>query len=292
MSAPASKRGTISAYIITTSTLVLIVLVAFIAVIAAVLLLPGGIDWHNTYRPAARSVLEGRSPYEGGEFYCAPWATLPLLPFAILPEAIARGILFWVGVGVYVFVARRLGAGLITTAAFIASPPVVHCLLNANIDWLALVGVVLPPQIGLFFLVIKPQIGVGVAVFWFIDIWRRGGLGKMIRTFAPVTVALLGSFLVYELWPLRLTKAPAYSFNASLWPVSIPAGLLLLAVAVRTGRKKPAVAASPFLSPYVLFHSWVGVLASMVSNWILTVATTVALWVLVIVRLTEQGQGI
>ncbi len=266
------------------------VLVVVVVGLAAVYL-PEGIDWHYTFRPASLALLSGRSPYVLEGFFGAPWAVLPLLPFAILPENIGRAGLFVLGAVVFAFTAYRMGAKAPALIAFLLSPPVLHCLLNSNIDWLVILGFVLPPQAGLFFLAVKPQIGSVVALFWFVEAWRKGGLRDVFRTFWPISLALLISFVLFGLWPLRLGAAlpNASSFNASLWPNSIPVGLALLVAAIRTRNIRFAIASSPCLSPYVLFHSWSGALVSIVSQSAETIAAVVGLWVLVIIRALQGG---
>lgn len=57
-------------------------------VVVAASWLPPGIDWRDTYRPAALAIVSGRSPYNVDIYFAAPWALLPLAPFALLPETI------------------------------------------------------------------------------------------------------------------------------------------------------------------------------------------------------------
>ena len=256
------------------------------AVLAAVLFLPPGIDWQNTYRPAALALLAGRSPFDVEIYFAAPWALLPLLPFALLPAQVGRGALFVLGLLAFAYTGSRLGAKPVALAAFLLSPPVLHCLLNANIEWLPLLGFVLPPQIGLFFIAIKPQIGAAVGVFWLVEAWRRGGPKEVVRVFWPVSAALGISFLLFGLWPLRFqqTIALTQSYNASLWPLSIPVGLALLAAALRRRSLRPAMAASPCLSPYVLLHAWVGALAAILELPLETVVAVLGLWLVVLLR--------
>jgi len=148
-------------------------------------------------------------------------------------------------------------------------------------------GFVLPPQLGLFFVAVKPQTGFAVAIFWFIDVWRTRGWRKTFETFAPVTAALLLSFLLFGLWPFgfRGVLGIAESFNASLWPWSIPVGLALVAAAIFKREIKYAMPASPCLSPYVLFHSWSSALIALSANDVAMIAISTALWLLVIIRL-------
>jgi hypothetical protein len=269
------------------NTLIAIGLILFFCIsLIGAKFLPPGIDWRDTYRPATLALLSGKSPYIVDIFYAAPWGLIPLIPFAILPENIGRAILFLVGIASFAFTAYRLGAKYPALIAFLLSPPVIHCLLNSNIEWLPLLGFIMPPQIGLFFIIIKPQIGIGVGFFWLIDAWRKDGLREVVRVFYPVSLALLISFFIFGLWPLRFqeTLVLTRAYNASLWPISIPIGMTLLVTSIRKRNINYAMASSPCLSPYVLFHAWVGALISIVSQPIETITAVSGLWILVIIR--------
>ncbi|NPA07322.1 MAG: hypothetical protein GXO54_07995 [Chloroflexi bacterium] len=219
--------------------------------------LPPGIDWHETYYPAARAVLAGRSPYEVAGFRIAPWAIVPFLPLGLLPEDWGRAAYFVLSLFAYAWLAWRLGARGWTLALALLAPPVWHGLLNANIDWLPMLGFVLPPRWGLFFLVIKPQVGIGLTLYWFIQAVRQGGWRRVLHDFGPVSLALGLSVLLFGPWPLRFQAPLTFWWNASLWPASLPIGLALLTHSVRTQEPRWAMVAGPFFAPYILFHSWV-----------------------------------
>lgn len=260
------------------------ILAAIPLVYALSIYLPEGVDWHLAFRPAALAVLEGRSPYTVEGYFNAPWAILFLLPFAPLPEPVGRAALFLVGLIAYAVIAHRLGAKRLALSAFLLSPPVMHGLLNANIDWLAMLGFILPPQVGLFFLAIKPQVGLGVAIFFLADSWLRGGIREVIRVFWPITLALLLSFVLFGLWPLRFEREIGLWWNASLWPVSIPVGLALLVTAIRTRKIEFSMGAGLCLSPYVLLHSYAAALVSLSRAQWEMLAAVVGLWAAVILR--------
>jgi len=265
---------------------ILLVLVAA-AIVLLSIYLPDGIDWMNTYRPATRALLAGKSPYEEVDIYfAAPWTLIPLIPLALLPVSVGRSILFLCTIAAFGYTAIRLKAKPPATIAFLLSPPVMHCLLNANVEWLPVLGFVLPPQIGLFFISVKPQIGFAVGLFWLVESWRSGGIREVIRVFWPVTTALLLSFIVFGVWPLRWqnTLSLTRSYNASLWPWTIPVGLGLIAASLRTRNIKYAFPASPCLSPYVLFHAWSGALVSLAPHTAEMITTVAGLWILVAIR--------
>jgi len=246
--------------------------------------MPFGVDWRNVFRPAARAIFSWQSPFSVSGYFNAPWAVIPLIPLALLPESYGYATLVLLSLAGFAYTAHRLGGKTIAVVAILISPPVLHSLLNGNIDALSVVGFVLPPQIGLFFVLIKPQIGMAVAFYWIIEAWRKNGVREVIRIFAPVTIILLGSFLVYGLWPLRFEQEIDLWWNASLWPASIPVGLVLVVTAIRRRRMVFAMAASPCLSPYVLLHAWVGALLAVVSQAPETIASVIGLWLLVLIR--------
>jgi hypothetical protein len=263
---------------------------AFLGILSIVIIfliahyMPYGVDWRNVFRPAAQAVLRLESPFSVEGYFNAPWAVLPLIPLAILPESISYGLLVLLSMIGFAYTAYRLGARPIVVVAVLLSPPVLHSLLNGNIDALAVLGFVLPPQIGLFFLLIKPQIGMAVAFYWFIERWRQAGIREVVRIFTPILFALILSFILFGLWPLQFEQEIDLWWNASLWPASIPVGLVLLVVAFRRRRMEYAMAASPCLSPYVLLHAWVGALLALVSQVPETLTAVLGLWILVLLR--------
>jgi hypothetical protein len=262
-----------------------LIVIGLIASILIAPVVPPAIDWRDVFRPATLEALKGHSPYKIDGYFYPPWAVLPLIPFALLPEAVGRVLLIVVALVAFAYTADKLHASKIATIALLLSPLVLHEVLNGNIDWLAVLGIILPPWLGLFFIVIKPQMAIGVIIFWLFFAWKEGGIKKVIKTFAPVTIAYGLSMIVFGLWPFAaVNRALVIWWNASLWPVSIPLGLTLLVTAIRKNDIRYAMGASPCLSPYVLFHSWVIVLLAIVTSTPEIVMAVIGLWILVIIR--------
>jgi hypothetical protein len=253
-------------------------------VAASVLFLPEGVDWHAAFRPASLALLSGQSPYTVYGFYNAPWTLIPLVPFAILPEPVGRGMVATLGIVCFAYVGIRLGARPIVLGLFLLSPPVLHSMLNGNVDWLALLGAVVTPKLGLVLLATKPQIGIGVMVFLLVESWRQGGYRRVVSDVWPLAVLAVLSVVLYGPWPLRFGREVDLWWNASLWPGSIPFGLAFLAAALSRRRIQSALVASPLLSPYVLLHSWVGALAATLDSLPVAIAATLGLWGLVALR--------
>ena len=245
--------------------------------------LPSGVDWDATFYPAIRGTLEGRSPYDAPpSLFMAPWALIPILPLAFLPSPVGRTIMLLVGLAAYAYVAHRLSGGRMwSVVVFLLSPLVLDGLYNGNVDYLPILGFVLPPWIGLFLVVLKPHIGLGVAIFWLVEAWRDGGLRQVARVFGPVGLAMGGSLALYGLWPLRFSQLVSVSaaWNSSLWPMSLPVGLALLVAAIRSRKAQPAMAAAPCLAPYLVLHSWVTALVAILDRPYELTAAVIGLWI-------------
>lgn len=213
-----------------------------------------GVDWQLYFHPAIRNLWQGRDPYAYA-VYNPPWAFLLLSPFAILPPDLGAAVVFMTGLYVYAYVARRLGASWPLAALIALCPPVIYNSLCGNIDWLVVLGFILPPQAGLFLVLLKPQLGFAIVPFWLVQSWRSGGWRGAVRTFAPATAALALSVLLCaalgSAWPLSTSTLSRANWNVSLWPYGIPVGLALLAAAVRQQDRRCAICASPFLAPYM-----------------------------------------
>jgi len=246
--------------------------------------LPPGIDWSTVFRPAALEMLSLHSPFLIPGFFNPPWAVIALIPFALFPEQVGRVLLIFIGLIVYACIAYKMGGSKWAIAMIVLSPPVLHNMLNGNIDWLALAGLVMPPQLGLFFVSMKPQIGIAVAIFWLVESWRTGGYRETIRVFWPIALVTILSFFLYGLWPLRAQVEVDLWWNASLWPLSLPVGLALLVTALRKRDIFYAMGASPCFAPYILFHSWIIAVYAIIRSTPETIAAVIGLWILVAIR--------
>lgn len=146
--------------------------------------LPQGVDWQRTFRPATLALLQGKSPYLSSStlspFANPPWLLILFIPLVILPPSIGYALFFLFSILGFAWAAIRMGADKITLIAVLFSPPVLHSLLNANVDWIPLLGFTLPPQIGIFLLLIKPQMGLIVVLWWLIQTWQNGGIKQVV----------------------------------------------------------------------------------------------------------------
>ena len=251
---------------------------------------PFAVDWHYSYRPAAVALAEGKSPFaEVPLFVTAPWSLIPIIPFALLPEDIGRSLWFVVSIAMFAFVGYKLGAKPIALMALILSAPIANCLQVGNIEWMVLLGFILPPQIGLIFLAIKPQSTFVAVLFILVENWRTKGFIEVLKIVWPTAALGILSLVLYGMWPLKaqIAAPTAGVFNISIWPQGIPIGLLLALRAFRDRNIKPAMMASTFLSPYTILLSWSSAVAAFANSTVEMVTVCLGSWVFwIIYRLT------
>ncbi|HSG44117.1 MAG TPA: hypothetical protein VLA72_13255 [Anaerolineales bacterium] len=270
----------------------LAILVLFLIVLGAKLVpsLFLGYDWIHTYRPAALAMARGESPYTVDIYYAAPWALLPLIPIALLPKQAGIICIFLLGLSAFAYTAYKLGAKPVSMIIFLLSASVVGCLLWGNIEWMPLLAIVLPAPIGLIFAVIKPQVGIGIVIYWLFKILKTEGFKSVIKAFLPVTILTLLSFWMYGLWPLRfqqtldLSNSSSLDYNSTIWPQGAFIGIWLLYKAIKSHHARTAMAASPFLSPYTLQYTWVAVLVSVINKPMELLIISIGLWIPVALR--------
>ena len=162
-------------------------------------------DWSGTYEGVGRGLLHGQSPYEQPLFVNPPWAALLILPFAALPSDWGRGLLLVASLAALTYTAWRLHAPRLAVIALLLSPTAIGSLLAANLDAFVILGLFLPPAGGLLLLMIKPQIGLGPAIYHLIDNWRKDRLPGVMRAFSPIVVAYVIGALLFPVWIDRMS---------------------------------------------------------------------------------------
>lgn len=243
------------------------------------------VDWNIAFYPAARLLVKGLNPYSVVRFHNPIWALIPLIPFVLLGKNLGGLFLFFFNLFTYAFVGYRFTRKPVALLAMLLSPLVFYNLFLGNIDSLVLWGLLLPPPIGLFFAMTKPQIGIGLVLYIAYTTWRDAGWRRLLFIFAPVTIALAISFLIFGNWMINSSEnvLDAY-WNFSLFPWSLPFGLLLLGIAIRNRNIQTSVSASPFLTPYLSVGSWSVVLMGLIDNNLLMVGVVFGLWLLYVIN--------
>jgi hypothetical protein len=141
----------------------------------------------------------------------------------------------------------------------------------------------------LFFVLIKPQMGMALIPYWMFETWRQGGWRLLLQAFAPAALATILSFIVIGSSIGRSNDLLQSEWNAGFWPWGFPIGFALTVLSIRNNRKDQAMAASPFLSPYLAYHSWVSVLAGLIKHEFELVLAVIGMWLVAVIRILGYG---
>lgn len=133
-------------------------------------------------------------------------------------------------------------------------------------------------------MLLKPQMGIGIALYWLYNEFRAGGIKRVLITFAPVTVTILLSFAIWGIWPLKmLGLTERYGGNTSLFPYSLLVGILFLILAIAKQNRRYAYCVGPLLSPYNTIYSWATVHLATVKNTKACIVFCIVSWLIYLV---------
>jgi len=206
---------------------------------------------------AAWALRLGQSPYTVAGFYNPVWALLPILPLTWLP--IEMACVVYSGVTLIVIVTALYllhvrGRRLI--GVVLLSPLVWANLMYANVDGFVLLGAALPPVIGIWLLILKPQWTIVLIVGWSMRAYRAAGWCGVGRLLGPVCIVLTMGAIVFGL--PRPDLSVMHSWSADVFPYGLPLAGWLIGQMWHNQDEDAALAAGLFLSPYVGITSWVG----------------------------------
>jgi len=243
---------------------------------------PIGQDWIQFFKPATLALVHGGNPYDIRNFHNAPWTLIPFIPFALMPTRLGSVGFFLLGFACFLYIVYKLSGKPLVMILFITSYPVFSCLNGGGIDWLPMLSFVTPAPISLIFAAIKPQIGIGIAVYWLIESWRAVGIRTIVKNFLPVSLLLIISIATYGFWIMNfVNKAQVTTnwVNVSLFPYTLPVAFYLLWVAIKKRVARPAMAASPFFAPYHTLFSLAAPLVALFDYPVLLAIASAVLWV-------------
>lgn len=236
-----------------------------------------GVDWQGCLRRAVVGLVTSGDPY-GRLAYNPPWVFVPFIPIALLPPPHGAAVMYVLGIFMFGWAAHRMGARPWVAVLFATSPHVLLNSWNGNIDWIVALGCTLPPRLGLFLVLAKPQLGAGIALFWIVEAWRRGGFRAMVALTWPVALAFAVSFLLYGPYMLQDDLGEAW-WNNSMGGRGVAIGVVLWIAAARARQPDLAISSTPFVSPYVSWHGWSIALFGLVRRPLECTAAIVALWI-------------
>lgn len=247
--------------------------------------MPIGSDLQGIFKPAATALLQGKSPYSIPYFTNPPWVLLFYLPFLVIPYPFDIILFTIIGLTVYGFTAHKLGANLLTIILLLMIPQLLWGIAYGNIDWLIALGFILPPQIGLFLVILKPQVGIFVAMLWVYEAWQKGNLREFFKTVWPVVIVCILSLIAFpDMLERMLWYATPFKGNLSLFPYSIPVGIIIVYRMLKNQSKKLAILASPFFTPYLGVNSLSIPILGLLPNQTETIIAVFSLWIMWLIR--------
>lgn len=228
---------------------------------------------------AGKAVLHRQDPYamRGLNFYTPAWSLLLFAPLSLLSFKLVDVIWSCAALIVWLMVLRRFRIDTVASSIFLLSPPFIKGMILGSYDWLAMVGFLVPASLGGWFLFLKPQLTLGYLALYA----KEEGIQKAIQKFGLPVAAMLAFVIVGYYRPVVLSEM---YWNTSLGLVGVPVGLYFVWVSFKRRDAMYAVAASPFLMPYVGVQTWaVAYLLVARNKWLLLVAV-IAGWALWFVR--------
>lgn len=241
--------------------------------IIAVTFLPyQGIDLFVLYS-AGKAVLNNVNPYTIDlKFYTPFWSLFLLAPLSLLPLRVVH-ILWTIGaLIIWNAVFKKLKIPARNAIVYMFNPFFVVGLILGSYDWLSLVGMLLPMSSGIWFLALKPQVTLGAMMWWA----NEKGLAQTIKVYIIPFLILVASFFLG--W-YRQVDLSEMTWNNSLGLLGFPVGVFLLFRSYVGRDYLLAIAATPFLSPYVAIQTWAIGYLLLIRNPRLMIIANIIAWI-------------
>jgi hypothetical protein len=226
-----------------------------------------GIDFNMLYS-AGRAVWNLKNPYMiSPGFYAPPWMLLVLAPIALLELQTARWVWFALGIICYIIAFKRLQLSNLSVMVLLLNPFVYFDLMLGNYQWLIFLGATLPVAFGSWIVILKPQVSFVLFGLWL----------KQRRWVSLIPIAALAA--LFALQAYALPNPGGMFWSTDVWPYGIPVGIALAWFAVKRDDMLLALAAAPFLTPYVGVTTWTMALLPLTRNKFALAAGMLVSWV-------------
>lgn len=239
-----------------------------------------GIVWWDQEHTFTQVIHHLRDPYTIQGFVNPPWTGVLLIPFGLMPLALGvlvQTCLFFTLLTGVIF---KFGGTKKTVLLVLTSYFALDAVLEANIEWLVLLGLLLPTAYSGPFLVIKPQSALG---YWFSLRWR-----DLLIAVLVLLIFLLITLAIWGLWPVDLQRKVSRHFEipynlAPMALIPIPLSLLIGVVLAYFAFKRhdPALGifAWLFFVPYTVMYSLILPFACLAVRYPrIALAISIGLW--------------
>jgi len=230
-----------------------------IGIVSWIVMPKGGLDMRDDILP---SLWNWRAPWEEGT-PLFPWATLILMPLRFFSPRDATAIVNGVSVALIALLIKRFDGNVLFTIPVMLSPIGYRLFTTGQTDAIILASIFLPAGFDLL-LFWKPQVIAHA-------FWVRGLAQPKIYLVSGVALFifswLLWGFWLEDIWKFGQTQLIDGWWNFSLWPYSVPIGLLAVYLSLKRKDVGYGIIASPLLFPYVNGPSYIGLLAVVAVKW-------------------------
>jgi hypothetical protein len=210
-------------------------------------------DWEHYFCHVFASL---RAPNQVEGFINPPWTAL-LLGYGLFSLKISNVINLLLNISMLLWAVYKVKGGWLGIFLTFTSPLFFDMSRVNPIDWIPLLGFLLPPMWGFPLMVTKPQtLGAAMLIKW-----KQGKFS--IKTILPLVLIIGSSFLIWGNW-VNLSETRSIlntSHNFSMWPFGIPFGIGLLTYAWKNNDDILAGASTYLLIPYFAPYSIVCLLA-------------------------------
>ncbi len=228
-------------------------------------------DW-EIFRLACLALISGQNPYNIGNgqlvFFNPIWTLIPLIPLSLLPTMAGLILNGVISILSLFFVSKRLNLSKSEFFIWSISPMHLQSMLYGNIEWLPLLGLLLPGPLALIFFCIKPQASLGFIAILFYQEWQKGKWQALLKTTLPTIVLIIANIFIWGLPTIPTSSNPGLR---SLFPFSLVLGIPALLLSLRDKDYRTSGIVGPFVSPYVTFHGYLPAMLAFRGKWMLIV---------------------
>jgi hypothetical protein len=209
-------------------------------------------DWIHWFSKLAANLS---NPMNVEGFVNPPWTALFVL-YGFLPIRISNVINLMINIVVLFLAIRYVHGGWSGILLTFTCPLFLEMARVNPIDWIPLLGFLLPTMWGLPLMAVKPQtLGAAILIKWKKENFQ-------VKPVIPLIVVVILSFIVWGFWiPGGAGSLINQAWNFSFWPVSIPLGVYVLYKAWKEDDEILAGASSALFLPYIAPYSIVCLLS-------------------------------
>ncbi len=259
---------------------VLVFIIAVLLSTIIAIIIPDYANDFTCFYEAGSKIASLKSPYTVECYYNPIWVALLFSPLSLFTREIAYRIYAAILFGSYIFILWKISEQhLYITLIACFSPFIFITMQYGNIDWLVLLGLIVPKYLGIWLVLSKPQMGFALIIVWAWNIYKEKGVQTLLTKFTPVALG----FFISLLLGMRLPNPGALSsWSADIWPYGLLIGIPTLVFAIQKKDGYLALGTAPFLTPYIGAPSWAVILPKAMHKFTHTVIAVVLSWLLII----------